>query len=150
MAFKASAASFSVGAALPLIVQAGFDGLHPMEVKAGNDVFRIAEETNRQFSNVISVVKAGELLGFIDTSRHTASLTDRGKAFVAAPPPEQKTLWCEQLLTLRLFREIHAVLQQQPQHTVDRDYVLETIVSRMPYEDYEKVFNTLIRCVASS
>jgi uroporphyrinogen decarboxylase len=29
--------------ALPLIVQAGFDGLHPMEVKAGNDIFRIAE-----------------------------------------------------------------------------------------------------------
>jgi uroporphyrinogen decarboxylase len=30
-------------AALPLIVQAGFDGLHPMEVKAGNDIFKFAE-----------------------------------------------------------------------------------------------------------
>ena len=30
--------------ALPLIVQAGFDGLNPMEVKAGNNLFRIAEQ----------------------------------------------------------------------------------------------------------
>ena len=29
---------------LDLIVDAGFDGLHPMEVKAGNDLFRIAEK----------------------------------------------------------------------------------------------------------
>jgi uroporphyrinogen decarboxylase len=29
--------------ALPLIVEAGFDGLHPMEVKAGNDPLRIAD-----------------------------------------------------------------------------------------------------------
>ncbi len=29
--------------ALPLIVEAGFDGLHPMEVKAGNDVLKFAE-----------------------------------------------------------------------------------------------------------
>ncbi|OGV62946.1 MAG: hypothetical protein A2498_05710 [Lentisphaerae bacterium RIFOXYC12_FULL_60_16] len=30
--------------ALPLIVQAGFDGIHPMEVKAGNDIFTFAEQ----------------------------------------------------------------------------------------------------------
>ena len=30
--------------ALPLIVDAGFDGLNPMEVKAGNDIFQFAEE----------------------------------------------------------------------------------------------------------
>jgi uroporphyrinogen decarboxylase len=30
--------------ALPLIVEAGFDGLNPMEVKAGNDVFKFAEK----------------------------------------------------------------------------------------------------------
>ena len=29
--------------ALPLIVQAGFDALNPMEVKAGNDIFKFAE-----------------------------------------------------------------------------------------------------------
>ena len=30
--------------AIPLVIQAGFDGLNPMEVKAGNDVFKYAEK----------------------------------------------------------------------------------------------------------
>lgn len=30
--------------ALPLVVQAGFDGLNPMEVKAGNNIFQYAEQ----------------------------------------------------------------------------------------------------------
>jgi hypothetical protein len=29
---------------LPLVVQAGFDGLHPMEVKAGNKIFKFVEK----------------------------------------------------------------------------------------------------------
>lgn len=33
-----------VTAAVPLVVQAGFDGLHPMEVKAGCDVIKFAEQ----------------------------------------------------------------------------------------------------------
>ena len=29
--------------AIPLIIEAGFDGIHPMEVKAGNDIFAFVE-----------------------------------------------------------------------------------------------------------
>jgi NitT/TauT family transport system ATP-binding protein len=41
--------------------------------------------------------------------------------------------------------EVYELLRQQPDHTVDSDFVLETIVMSMPYENYEKVFNTFIR-----
>ncbi|PWH15560.1 MAG: hypothetical protein DDG58_10935, partial [Ardenticatenia bacterium] len=34
----------NVTQALPLIVEAGFDGLHPMEIKAGCDPFHFAEQ----------------------------------------------------------------------------------------------------------
>ncbi len=40
---------------------------------------------------------------------------------------------------------VYAALQHDPAHAVDRDFVLETIVTRMPYENYEKIFNTVIR-----
>ena len=33
----------------------------------------------------------------------------------------------------------------KPDRTVESDFVLETIATRMPYESYEKVFNTFIR-----
>lgn len=33
----------------------------------------------------------------------------------------------------------------RPDRTIDRDFVLETIITRMPSENYELVFNTFVR-----
>jgi len=109
------------------------------------EVFRIADETNREFGHVINVVKAAEMLGFIDTPGQMVVLTPKGSRFVEAAPQERKVLWRQQLLTLRLFREVYEVIERQPDHAIDREFVLETIVTRMPYENYEKVFNTFVR-----
>ena len=72
-------------------------------------------------------------------------LTPEGKRFVEATPDGRRALWRERLLTLRLFREVYDLLQRQSDHTIDSDFVLETIVMSMPRENYEKVFNTFIR-----
>ena len=108
-------------------------------------VVRIAADTNRELARVVFIVNAAELLGFASTPLHMVALTPEGRRFVEAPPEERKTLWRERLLTLRLFREVYDLLQQQPDHAVDSDFVLETIVMRMPYENYERVFDTFIR-----
>jgi NitT/TauT family transport system ATP-binding protein len=109
------------------------------------DVFRIAHDMQREFTHVVSIVKAAEMLGFVDTPKQTAVLTAKGKQFVEAGPEERRTLWRDSLLNLGLFREIHDVLLRQPDHAVDRDFVLETIIVRMPYESYERMFNIIIR-----
>src|SRR5262249_35322352 len=109
------------------------------------EIVRIADDTNREFARVVFIVKAAELLGFVDTPLQMVVLTATGKRFVEAAPDDRKAGWREQLLTLHLFREVHEVLQRQPEHVVDSDFVLETIVTRMPYEHYEQVFNTFIR-----
>jgi cobalt-zinc-cadmium resistance protein CzcA len=108
-------------------------------------IVRIAENTNREFARVVYIVKASEMLDFIDTPLHMVVLTPKGKQFVEATPEHRKELWRDQLLSLSLFREVSDVLQRQPGQVVDSDFVLETIVTRMPYENYEKVFQTFVR-----
>ncbi|MGO8691585.1 MAG: CusA/CzcA family heavy metal efflux RND transporter [Thermoguttaceae bacterium] len=108
-------------------------------------VVRIAADTNRELAHVVFIVRAAELLGFASTLLHMAALTPEGRRFIEAAAEERKTLWRERLLALRLFREVYELLQQQPDRAVDSDFVLETIVMCMPYENYEKVFNTFIR-----
>jgi cobalt-zinc-cadmium resistance protein CzcA len=108
-------------------------------------IYKIAEETNRPFARVITVVKASEMLGFVDTPGHIVALTPKGGQFVGASADARRAVWREQLLTLGLFREIHDLLQREPDHAIERDFVLETIVTRMPYENYEQIFNTFIR-----
>jgi cobalt-zinc-cadmium resistance protein CzcA len=109
------------------------------------DIVRIAENTNREFARIVYIVKAGEMLGLIETPLHMVVLTPKGNQLIEATPEQRKELWREQLLELSLFREVYEVLQRQPDRAVDSDFVLETIVTRMPYENYEKVFQTFVR-----
>ncbi len=108
-------------------------------------MFRIAADTNQEFGRVIAVVKAAEMLNFVDTPKQLAILEPIGKQFVAANTELRKTIWRDQLLKLQLFRDIYQLLQRQPDHELDCDIVKETIIMHVPHEDYEKVFNTFIR-----
>ncbi|MFO1094474.1 MAG: AAA-associated domain-containing protein [Planctomycetaceae bacterium] len=47
-------------------------------------------------------------------------------------------------MELRLFRDVVDALERQPNLTIDADFVIEEIVSRMPYENIERVFNTFV------
>ena len=109
------------------------------------DIVRIADETNREFARIVYIVKAAELLDVAETPLNMVVLTKEGRRLVEAMPEDRKALWRERLLTLRLFREVYELLERQPDRTVDSDFVLETIVMSMPYENYEKVFGTFIR-----
>lgn len=109
-----------------------------------DEIVHIAEATNHEFARIVFIVKAAELLGFVDTPLQLVVLTNLGKRFIEAPAQDRVTIWREQLLTLGLFRDVAAVLERQPDHAIHSDFVLETIVTRMPYENYEKVFDTFI------
>jgi NitT/TauT family transport system ATP-binding protein len=108
------------------------------------DVFRIAIETNQEFGRVISVVKAAELLDFVDTPKRLVEFSPMGSRFVKASPAERQDLWRGRLLTIAIFKEFADILARAPEHRVDRDFVLENIVLRMPSENYEKIFETLV------
>jgi cobalt-zinc-cadmium resistance protein CzcA len=107
-------------------------------------VMDIATGTHREFSRIVNTVKAGEMLGLVETPLTLAVLTEKGRRLIEAPLAEQKMLWREQLLTLALFREAHDVLRRQEVRAVDLDFILEMIVMRMPYENHSRVFNTFV------
>src|SRR5207248_9948913 len=81
----------------------------------------------------------------VDTPRRLVVLEPLGLRFVRAGTDERKALWRERLLELRLFRDINELLHRQADHRLDQDIVLETIIMRMPQENYEKVFHTFVR-----
>jgi NitT/TauT family transport system ATP-binding protein len=109
-----------------------------------DDVFRIAGDTNRPFGRIIEVVEGAELLDFVHTPKRLVVLEPPGRRFLDEPAPGRERLWREALLKLGLFRQVHEVLQRQPEHTIDRDFVLESIIMTMPQENYERIFETFI------
>jgi NitT/TauT family transport system ATP-binding protein len=109
-----------------------------------DDVFRVAAESGREFGHLLQAVKAAELLDLVDTPKRLAVLTAEGKAFAAAGPEVRQRLWREKLLGLKLFADVRDALRETPGHQLPRDFVLETIVLRMPSEDYHRVFDVWI------
>jgi len=119
--------------------------LEYLDARGGSDeLFHIVADTHREFGQVITVVKAAEMLDFVDTPKRSVLLTPNGRRFVAAAGPDRRAIWRAQLLEMRLFRQIAEVLERQEEHKVERDFVLETIAMAMPQENYERVFHTLV------
>ncbi len=109
------------------------------------EIFQIAEDLKKPFDRLIGVVKAGELLSFVDTPQQMVTLTNAGRRFVAADAEERRNLWREQLLKLRLFEDVHELVAASPGRHIHRESALEAIMDRMPHEDHERVFNTFVR-----
>jgi len=145
----ASAAEVQARSAEPLPDVAAQEVVALLEylARAGGEeeIFRIAEEIKKPFDRLIGVVKAGELLEFIDTPQQVVALTNAGRRFVAADADERRNLWRDQLLKLRLFQDVHELVAASPGRHIHRESALEAIMDRMPHEDHERVFNTFIR-----
>ncbi len=110
-----------------------------------DDLFKIASDTGQEFGRVILVVKATEMLDYVDTPRRLVQLSSDGQRFVKANQQERKMIWIEQLLKLRLFREVHHLIERQREKGADKDLILEKIVMALPTENWEKIFETLVR-----
>jgi NitT/TauT family transport system ATP-binding protein len=108
------------------------------------DLFRIAGETHREFGKVMTIVKAAEMLELVDTPKRLVVPTSTGQRFVKGTAEQRKAIWREQLLKLRLFREIYEAASRVPGARIDSSFVLETIVLRMPEENYRKIFRAFV------
>ena len=109
------------------------------------DVFRIATETEKEFGSVLKVVKAAELLDFVDTPKRMVVLTPDGQKFVKATSQERQNIWKEQLLKLRLFKQVNDMLSKHRRARLSTELVQEIIIFNLPNENYEKTFLTFVQ-----
>ncbi len=108
------------------------------------DIFRVATETDKEFGEVIKIVKALELLDFVDTPKRQVVLTLDGQRFVKATSQERQNIWKEQLLKLGLFKQVNDMLTKHPRARLDAEIVQEIIILNLPSENYEKTFEIFV------
>ena len=108
-----------------------------------DDIFDLAAETDHEFGHMMAIVKAAEMLNFVDTPKQGVVLTQEGRRFVKADPEDRKAIWRTQLLKLRFFQDVNELLKRE--ESVNGDIVREMIIMAMPREDYETMFDTMVR-----
>ena len=92
---------------------------------------------------MVRVVKAAEMLDLVDTPRRLVTLTPLGQRFAAADPGEQKRLWREGVLQLRLFRVARELMELRGGELTHKE-LLQEIANRLPTEDPEATLETLV------
>ncbi|SRR5579871_686602 len=137
------AACESLPDAFPSVIVGILEYLDAREGK--EDVFRIATETEKEFGEVLKVVKAAELLDFVDTPKRMVVLTPDGQRFVKATSQERQNIWKEQLLKLGLFKQVNDMLSKHPRAKLDAELIQETIIFNLPNENFEKTFETFVQ-----
>ena len=107
-----------------------------------DNVYDLANEIGTDFGETISLVKAAEILEFVNTPKDEVQFTELGKKFVAADSDTRAKIFAEQVKKLRLFHIILGYLEVQEE--IDRDTVMKDIATALPYENSEKILETMI------
>jgi NitT/TauT family transport system ATP-binding protein len=107
-----------------------------------DNIYDIANEIGKDFGETIAIVKAAEILEFVNTPKDDVQLTDLGKRFFESDRQTRKTIFAEQVQKLRLFHIILAYLEVQEE--VSGETVTHDIAAALPYENPEKILKTMI------
>ncbi len=108
------------------------------------DVFRLDQLTDYDFGHTLAVVKAGEMLGFLDTPKNQVVLTQLGKQFLDADINGRKNIFRNQIMQLSTFQYVKKLLEEARDHRLPREVVMEELCIRLTSEDVEKIFHTLV------
>jgi NitT/TauT family transport system ATP-binding protein len=78
----------------------------------------------------------------VNTPKDEVQFTELGKKFVAADSDTRAKIFAEQVKKLRLFHIILGYLEVQTE--IDRDTVMKDIATALPYENPERILETMI------
>jgi NitT/TauT family transport system ATP-binding protein len=108
------------------------------------DIYRLAAELSYELDDLLSVLKAGEMLGVLDTPGGDVVLLPEGKRLTKADVNETKRVLRHSLKGVPLFRQMISHLQATSESALARDEVLDILKALLPHQNSEKIFATLL------
>jgi NitT/TauT family transport system ATP-binding protein len=131
---------------LPLVGIAEVFGLMEILRDQGEaaEIFRLDQMTDYEFGHMLAVLKAGEMLEFIETPKNWVLLTEKGNQFLDADINGRKVLFRQQLQKLATIRYVQHLLQEAPEGQLIRDAVEADLAARLPSQDAHATFDTLV------
>jgi len=106
------------------------------------NIYDISNEIGKEFGETIGIVKAAEILELVETPKNDVHLTELGQKFLSADRLGRRHIFSDQIHHLRIFHIIIEYLRLQDE--VDADQILKDIASALPYDNPEKILQTMV------
>jgi len=109
-----------------------------------DDGYKIARDLQFKFGDLLKVMKAAEILGFVSTPSGDVVLEPFGKEFLESDMNKRKLTLRDILKKLGLFSYLIRLLQGQEDRSLSKEIVLEHLAMLLPTEKPERVYWTVV------
>jgi NitT/TauT family transport system ATP-binding protein len=112
--------------------------------KDPESIFALTQRLKRDFSTFLSVIKAAELIGLVETPGQAVRLTAKGTEFRQADPKLRKALMHDVLLELKIFHHFAERIDHSEEKQITEQEVLDDLAQLFPGERPKVLFKTMM------
>jgi NitT/TauT family transport system ATP-binding protein len=132
---------------LPHARPGGTAGLLELLLDKGgrDDIYRLADDLAFEIDDLLPIVDAAQLLGFLRVEEGDAVITDAGAEFANSEILRQKELFRDAALkNVLLLRQIRRALEAKSDHTVPEDFFLDMLDEQFSEDECLRQMETAV------
>jgi NitT/TauT family transport system ATP-binding protein len=132
---------------LPHARPGGMAGLLEMLLDKGgrDDIYRLADDLAFEIDDLLPIVDAAQLLGFLTIEEGDAAITESGAEFANSEILRQKELFRDAAVEhVLLLRQIKRALETKSDHTVPEDFFLDMLDEQFSEEECLRQMETAV------
>lgn len=118
--------------------------LEVLENEGAMELFELTQHVDMELTQLLLVVKAGELLGWAVTPGQSVEMTAAGREFLAADINRRKHLLNASLRNIFVFNMVIQILTHSEGGEVDEEVVLGQLALQFPHERPQRILRTLV------
>jgi len=108
------------------------------------DIYKLARELRDSFGELLIIIKAAEVLGFVDTPGGDLVLQPLGKQIISLPTNQRKKIIGQQVAKLPLFVHFTQFLAARPDKSALRQEIMDELGRILPTERPKPQFDALM------
>jgi len=132
---------------LPHARPGGIAGLLELLIDKGgrDDIYRLADDLAFEIDDLLPIVDAAQLLGFLKVEEGDAAITSSGEQFANSEILRQKELFRSAAIdNVLLLRQIHRALDTKSDHTVPEEFFLDMLDEQFSEEESQRQIETAV------
>ena len=118
--------------------------LEVLENEGAMELYELSRHVDMELTQLLLVVKAAELLGWVTTPSQRVEMTTAGEEFLAADINRRKHLLNASLRDIFVFNLVVQMLQQSGSGEIDEETVLTQLALQFPHERPQRILRTIV------
>ena len=108
------------------------------------DIYRLAEDLAFEIDDLLPIVEAASLLGYIRVKEGDAEVTDEGRRFAEASILDRKQLFKAAAMRLPLIRQIVRSLESKSDHSLPEEFFRDMLEEHFSEQETDRQLETAV------